>query len=111
MGLIYTDLGPKAVVIGTLPAHLTGVLPAGCALRPRLWRRPVHDINSGDTVEFRRTEHGVELEVWSVSPVSRVVVWAGLACRFGLGGRLLKEVIVWPCLTTFGAEGWKIWPT
>ena len=28
---------------GHLPAHLTGVLPAGCALRPRLWRRPVHE--------------------------------------------------------------------
>ena len=64
MGLIYTDLGPKAVVNRdicplTLPAcSLLGV-PYGHGFGDD----PCMSINSGDTVEFRRTEHGVELEV------------------------------------------------
>ena len=64
MGLIYTDLGPKAVVNRdicplTLPAcSLLGV-PYGHGFGDD----PCMSINSGDTVEFRRKEHGVELEV------------------------------------------------
>ncbi|DAC57417.1 MAG TPA: DUF521 domain-containing protein [Candidatus Poseidoniales archaeon] len=64
MGLIYTDLGPKAVVNRdicplTLPAcSLLGV-PYGHGFGDD----PCMSINTGDTVEFRRTEHGVELEV------------------------------------------------
>jgi predicted aconitase/predicted aconitase with swiveling domain len=64
MGLIYTKQGPKAVVNRdicplTLPACSLLGLPYGHGFDDD----PCMNINTGDTVEFRRTKHGVELEV------------------------------------------------
>jgi len=64
MGLIYTEQGPKAVVNRdvcplTLPACSLLGLPYGHGFDDD----PCMNINTGDTVEFRRTTHGVELEV------------------------------------------------
>lgn len=64
MGLIYTEQGPKAVVNRdicplTLPACSLLGLPYGHGFDDD----PCMNINTGDTVEFRRTKHGVELEV------------------------------------------------
>ena len=64
MGLIYTGKGPKAVVNRdicplTLPACSLLELPYGHGFN----HDPCMTVNTGDVVEFRRTEHGVELEV------------------------------------------------
>ena len=64
MGLIYTDKGPKAVVNRdicplTLPACSLLGLPYGHGFDAD----PCMAVNTGDTVEFRRTASGVELEV------------------------------------------------
>jgi predicted aconitase/predicted aconitase with swiveling domain len=64
MGLIYTGKGPKAVVNRdicplTLPACSLLGLPYGHGFN----HDPCMAVNTGDVVEFRRTENGVELEV------------------------------------------------
>ena len=64
MGLIYTGKGPRAVVNRdicplTLPACSLLGLPYGHGFN----HDPCMTVNTGDVVEFRRTEHGVELEV------------------------------------------------
>ena len=70
MGLIYTGKGPKAVVNRdicplTLPACSLLGLPYGHGFE----LDPCMAVNTGDVVEFRRTEDGVELEVLErVSP-------------------------------------------
>ena len=64
MGLIYTGKGPLAVVNRdicplTLPACSLLGLPYGHGFDAD----PCMSVNTGDTVEFRRTADGVELEV------------------------------------------------
>ena len=63
MRLITPTSGRRPWSIRTLPAHLTGVLPAGYAYSHGFGDDPCMIVNTGDTVEFRRTEHGVELGV------------------------------------------------
>ena len=64
MGLIYTEKGPKAVVNRdicplTLPACSLLGLPYGHGFDDD----PCMVVNTGDTVEFRRTDAGVQLKV------------------------------------------------
>ena len=64
MGLIYTGKGPKAVVNRdicplTLPACSLLGLPYGHGFDDD----PCMAVNTGDTVEFTRTDAGVQLKV------------------------------------------------